>query len=123
MLNYIFVPAKGDIEIREFNSAAIEMFDIADKEVGKMHLDFTCFDHPDFCIIANDNDVSDEIENKRINKFTNRGKFFGNCILIKTSPTYKSRSDYSGTSFISEEEFKNILNILEGNAAINNEIS
>ena len=114
MLNYIFVPVAGNIELKEFDPSITEMFDIVTKEVGGIHADFTCFDQPPFVIIADDGDVTDLKENTRINKFINRGKFFGDCIIIKASSEYESRSDYSGIAYISQAEVKSIINQLEG---------
>ena len=114
MLNYILVPVKGDIEVREFDPSAVEMFDIAAKEVGSMHVDFTCFDQPPFVVIADDGNFTGLEENTRMSRFTRRGTFFGSCIIIKASPEYKSRSDYSGLSYISREEAKDIISQLEG---------
>lgn len=114
MLNYIFVPVEGNIEIKEFDPSITEMFDIAEKEVGWLHTDFKCFDRPPFVIIADDGDATDLKENTRINRFTNRGRFFGDCIIIKASPEYESRSDYSGMAYINEEEANSIIALLEG---------
>lgn len=113
MLNYIFVPVAGNIELKEFDPSITEMFDIATREVGGVHADFTCFDQPPFVIIADDGDVTDLKENIRINNFTNRGKFFGDCIIIKASPDYKSRSDYSGMACMSKEEINYVISVLE----------
>ena len=114
MLNYIFVPVEGKIELKEFDPSTTEMFDIADQLVGGMHTDFTCFDQPPFVVITDDGDVTDMKENVRLNRFTSRGKFFGDCIIIKASPDYKSRSDYSGMAYIDKEEADGVVALLEG---------
>lgn len=113
MLNYIFVPVTGNIKLKEFDPSITKMFDIANREVGGIHTDFTCFDQPPFVIIADDSgDIAGMKENTRIGRFTSRGKFFGNCIIIKASPDYRPRSDYSEIDYINQEEINYIIKML-----------